>query len=168
MHSVVVSVDGGSRGNDSKNSESRAAYGVFFGSGCAFNQCGLLAHRVAQVSGRAEMEAVRQALLAVLRRRKAGEIDGFREIILKTDSTYVANTFDDWVWAWKENGWRRKNGEKIKNLDLVKDIHTIICKMEADNMAVRFWRVDRQWNMEADALVNEAFDSICDSEYGEA
>ena len=114
------------------------------------------------------MEAVRQGLKAVLGRRRAGEIDGFREIIIKLDSDYVAKTFDEYIWNWEENDWVRSNGQAIKNLPLVKEIHYMICAMEADNMAVRFWRVNREWIEDADALANQALDAASDSGYGEA
>lgn len=82
MRSVVLSTDGGSRGNNENDPSSRAAYGVFFGPGCRYNRCSTLQHDVPQLSNRAELEGVRQALRIVQSRRRSGEFDGWRQIVI--------------------------------------------------------------------------------------
>ena len=164
MRSVVIAVDGASRGNHDSSIDSQAAWGVYFGKNCAFNRCGLVAGSK-QTNNVAELEGVRQALKTVIARRANGEIQGWREIIIKLDSQVVARTFEEWVWNWANNGWRTSRNKPVENQPVVQDIHSIICGMEADNMAVRFWRVGREWNKEADALANEALDAYSDSGY---
>lgn len=164
MKSIVVSVDGGSRGNNASNPNSRAAYGVSFGPGCMWNVCHVLKASDPQTSSRAELEAVRQALQVVLTRRAQGEFDGWREIIIKTDSDYVAKSFTQYIWEWEVNGYRKTDGKPVQHMELIQDIHATIVAMEP-HMAVRFWRVDRQWNTEADALVNRVLDETSDSGY---
>lgn len=164
MKSIVVSIDGGSRGNDSTNPNSKAAYGVSFGPGCIWNVCHVLKATDPQTSSRAELEAVRQALHVVLTRRTQGEFDGWREVIIKTDSYYVAKSLSQHIWEWEVNGYRKADGTPVKHADLIQDIHATIVAME-QHMAVRFWRVDRQWNAEADVLVNRALDAASDSGY---
>jgi ribonuclease HI len=164
MKSIVLSVDGACRGNNLSNPRSRGAYGVFFGPGCDWNASGMLKSDEPQSNSRAELEAVRQALQIVLARRAQGEFDGWREIIIMTDSSYVAQAFSRDIWTWETNGFRRSDGKAVKNLDLIQSIHETITAMETQ-MAVRFWRIDRQWNTEADALANRALDASCDSGY---
>lgn len=36
-----------------------------------------------------------------------------------SDSAYCVNTFNDWIWKWKANGWKRPKGKPVENLDLV-------------------------------------------------
>lgn len=164
MRTVVISVDGGSRGNDRKNPKSRAAYGVFLGPNCHRNAWGLLDRQVPQTSSRAELEAVRKALEIVQDMINAEEIDGWREIIIKLDSEYVAKSLSEWVWKWEQNDYTTSKGTPVEHADLIRGIHGLIKTMEKE-MAVRFWRVGREWNEDADALVNMALDEGADSGY---
>ena len=157
MRSVVVAVDGASRGNDSSNPVSRGACGVSWGKDSGFNQCHKLPTYEAQTSNRAELQAVNQALILYGGRRASGELDGWRELIIKLDSDYVKKCFDEYIWMWEQNGWRKSDGGEIKHLNLIQEIHRRICDLER-NGAVRFWRVDRKWNQDADALANQALD----------
>jgi ribonuclease HI len=43
--------------------------------------------------------------------------DGVKRINLYSDSKYVVNAIDKWMFNWKRNGWRRKGGQ-VKNLEL--------------------------------------------------
>lgn len=42
----------------------------------------------------------------------------------------VINTFTDWIHRWRENGMRRANGRKPKNLDLIKQIDELLVGRE--------------------------------------
>ena len=41
-------------------------------------------------------------------------------MIIYSDSQYAVNTFSDWMWNWKNNGWVRKGNKPVENLTLVK------------------------------------------------
>jgi ribonuclease HI len=101
---------------------------------------------------------VRKALEIVQDMRSAGELDGWREIIIKLDSEYVAKSLSEWIWKWEVNGFKTNKGNKVEHGDLIRLIHDTILEME-EEMAVRFWRVGREWNQDADALVNRALDA---------
>lgn len=50
-----------------------------------------------------------------------------RDIIhIYSDSTYVINTFTKWAEDWKENGWKKKTGKMIENIELIQEIYTMI------------------------------------------
>lgn len=50
------------------------------------------------------------------------------DIIITTDSQYVANAFNkNWLKNWKKKGWRKADGEKVLNQDLWKEIDDL-CK----------------------------------------
>ena len=157
MRSVVISVDGASRGNKRADPTSRASWGVYWGPGCTSNACGTLSIGEPQTSIRAELQAVRHALLGINMRRVQGDLHGWRQIIIKLDSDYVKKTFDKYIWKWERNAWRKSDGKKPEHLELIQDIYHMICDIE-ENGAVRFWRVDREWNADADALANQALD----------
>ena len=166
MRSIVISVDGGSRGNNRNDPKSRAAYGVFFGPNCRRNAFGLLDQNAPQTSQRAELEGVRKALEIVQGMKRAGELDGWREIIIKLDSDYVARSLGEYIWGWEKNGYITRKGTNVEHGDVFREMHGMIMRME-EEMAVRFWRVGREWNQEADALVNQALDDAADSGYEE-
>jgi ribonuclease HI len=165
MRSLVLSVDGGSRGNNRSDSKSRAAWGVYFGPECRRNQHGLLEQEAPQTSSRAELEAVRKALGIIQNMRAGGELDGWREIIIKLDSDYVARALGEWIWSWERNGFVTRKGTAVEHGDVIREMNETLKSLEKD-MAVRFWRVGREWNQEADALVNQALDDAADSGYG--
>lgn len=48
--------------------------------------------------------------------------------IVYSDSAYAVNTFNTWMWNWKNNGWRRAMNQPIENLDLVRKYDELIQK----------------------------------------
>jgi ribonuclease HI len=36
-------------------------------------------------------------------------------IVLYTDSTYLIQGITKWIWGWRANGWRNKEGQEVKN-----------------------------------------------------
>ncbi|KIW74855.1 hypothetical protein Z517_11625 [Fonsecaea pedrosoi CBS 271.37] len=164
MRTMVIAVDGGSRGNNRNDPKSRAAYGVYFGPDCPRNTQALLPPSAPQTSSRAELEAVRKALEIVQEMKRAGELDGWREIIIKLDSDYVAKSLGEYIWTWERNGFMTRKGTPVEHGDLIRELHGTITQLEREG-AVRFWRIGREWNREADALVNQALDDVSDSGY---
>jgi len=49
--------------------------------------------------------------------------------IIKSDSAYCVNMFNDWIYNWQRNDWVRQKNQPIENLDLVKQIWEY-CKLE--------------------------------------
>lgn len=159
MNTIVIAVDGCSKTNDRSSEDTRGSFGVFIGPGSTRNSWGCLTGEY-QTNSHAELEAVKQGLATIHRMYHVGDLGDFnyRELMIKTDSEYVHNTFSDWIWNYVKNGFRRKNGKPAEHSELISEIHTMICEMEGPmNMAVRFWKVPRKLNMEADRLANKAF-----------
>ena len=46
--------------------------------------------------------------------------------IVYSDSNYCVNTFNTWMWGWKNNGWKRPKNQPVENLDLVKQYDALI------------------------------------------
>jgi len=46
------------------------------------------------------------------------------EVILWTDSSYLIDGITKWLPGWKKNGWRKKDGALVLNVDLWKKIET--------------------------------------------
>ena len=53
-----------------------------------------------------------------------------KKIVCYSDSSYVMDGVSKWMKGWAENGWKRKTGE-IANLELWKEIHSLISKIES-------------------------------------
>lgn len=60
-------------------------------------------------NNRMELTAPLRALEALTRRST---------VIIHTDSTYVRDGITKWVHGWQRNGWRTKNKEPVKNVEL--------------------------------------------------
>ena len=44
------------------------------------------------------------------------------KIILYTDSKYVLQGIEEWIYNWKKRGWRGANKKPIKNIELWKEL----------------------------------------------
>lgn len=97
--------------------------------------------------------------------KTAGELDGWREVVIKLDSDYVARAMGEWIWSWERNGYVTRKGTAVEHGSVIREMNEMLKTLEND-MAVRFWRVGREWNQEADTLVNQALDDAADSGYG--
>ena len=57
------------------------------------------------------------------------------QCIIKSDSAYCVNMFNDWIYSWQRNGWVRPKNAEIKNLDLIKQIWEY-CTLDFPNFRV--------------------------------
>ena len=80
-------------------------------------------------NNRMELTALIFALAATQTRYKNDKC------IIKSDSAYCVNMFNDWIYNWQRNGWVRQKNQPIENLDLVKQIWEY-CKLEWPNFTV--------------------------------
>lgn len=46
-----------------------------------------------------------------------------------SDSAYAINSFENWRHNWKTNGWRKADGSKVKNIELVKAFDYLVIDM---------------------------------------
>lgn len=71
------------------------------------------------------------------------------------DSTYVINSVTRWMPGWKRNGWRKRDGKQVLNLEILKAIDAAMA-----GRAVRFeWvkgHAGHELNEAADRLANAA------------
>ncbi|KAF6812198.1 RNase H domain protein [Colletotrichum sojae] len=103
-------------------------------------------------SNRAELRAV----IAALRYRRWRD-EGFKKLVIATDSTYVVNGATMWVRDWIRRGWRLALTEApVKNRDLWEGLMLDIEKLHDEGLEVRFWRIPRRWNHDADRAAKGA------------
>ena len=49
-----------------------------------------------------------------------------QKCIIYSDSAYVVNMCNDWIWTWVHNGWKNSKKQTVENVDLVKEIYNYI------------------------------------------
>lgn len=97
--------------------------GVFWGEGDARN----LSCRVScATNNQAELIATYLAI------DQAHE-EGFKSVMIETDSLHVQRIFTQWINRWKENNWKTYNRCPVKNVPLIKAIDEL-----ASNLSVRY------------------------------
>ena len=109
-----------------------------------------------QSSNRAELRAV----IAALQYRAWGE-EGFRTLVIATDSEYVVKGATAWIYTWLENGWRTANSEAVKNKDMWTKLMKATLHLRDQGTSTHFWRIPRDLNTVADAgakAAAEAYD----------
>lgn len=79
-----------------------------------------------------------------------------RSIKIYTDSELLVKTCSIWLWKWKEKGWKRKKKKgEIKNLDLVKELCSLMETYKVEFNWIKGHNGDYH-NELADELANEA------------
>lgn len=64
------------------------------------------------------------------------------KIFVYCDSEYVLNTYTSWIDMWKKNGWKKKDGREILNLDLIKIIYELKKNISSKKMDIQFIHVN--------------------------
>ena len=104
-----------------------------------------------QSSNRAELRAV----IAALRFRSwSGE--GFKSIVIATDSEYVVEGATDWVKRWVKNGWKTNRKAEVKNRDMWEHLLGEVERADERGLKIEFWRIPRAWNEVADGAAKTA------------
>ena len=84
------------------------------------------------------------------------------EIVIFTDSKYVVDGINNWIFKWKQNNWKTTNKKEVKNKDLWLNLYECI----------NFHAVKWKWvkghsgdtlNEEVDKLARKEAEKIIDS-----
>jgi ribonuclease HI len=98
-----------------------------------------------QTSNRAELRAVIAAL-----QFRAWFGEGWKKLVIATDSEYVTEGATKWVRTWGRNGWVTSNGTAVKNRDLWEELLSEVIGHRQRGIEICFWRIPRAWNTGAD------------------
>ncbi|KAI0103203.1 ribonuclease H-like domain-containing protein [Nemania sp. FL0031] len=149
---VLILTDGACLNNGQPNPE--AGWAFVFGPGSG-NGPAIVSSRLekegpfgdpaAQTSNRAELRAV---IAALQFRAWAGE--GFKTVVIATDSEYVTRGSIVWAKTWIKNGWRKGDGSEVKNKDLWESLLGEVERHHDEGVSIQFWRIPREWNTVAD------------------
>ncbi|KAK2011087.1 ribonuclease H-like protein [Colletotrichum eremochloae] len=116
---------------------------------------GLDGQEYRHTSNRAELRAVVAAL-----RFRAWYGEGFKSLVIATDSSYVVDGATDWTRAWIKKGWRTSTGDRVKNRDLWEALLLDVEKLYDRGVSVRFWKIPRQHNHLADKEAKSAASNL--------
>jgi ribonuclease HI len=47
-------------------------------------------------------------------------------VTIYSDSAYVVNIVNDWIWSWAKNNWMNSKKKTVENLDLVKILYNYL------------------------------------------
>lgn len=77
----------------------------------------------------AELEAIRDALLAIDREPELKGYAVVRKAIIWTDSDYSCKCLSDYIFKWRENGWITSLGQPVKHKALIQECDRLLKKM---------------------------------------
>jgi ribonuclease HI len=98
-----------------------------------------------QTSNRAELRAVIGAL-----QFRAWYGEGWKRLVIATDSEYVVSGATKWVPGWERNGWLTAKKAPVKNRDSWELLLEEVRKLAEQGVDMLFWRIPRELNKVAD------------------
>ncbi len=123
-----------------------------------YNEAGCIPVNEPQTNQYAELKAALAALEALSDKNMLQRF-GTRLVVVMTDSSYLATGISEWIWNWRLNGFRNSSGTPVVNASMFLQLHDMIDAYLDDGVEVKFWRVPREWNGDADHLANWALNS---------
>lgn len=79
-------------------------------------------------------------------------------IVIYSDSAYCINAItQNWISGWKAKDWKTGKGEEVKNLELWKEVDTLLHKIRAKIVFEKVkGHAGNKWNEVVDGLAREA------------
>jgi ribonuclease HI len=87
--------------------------------------------------------------------------EGFETIVIATDSQYIVEGSTRWSRTWVLNDWKtsiKNEGGRasVKNRDLWEALLGECEKAHSNGLAIKFWKIPREWNQIADEKAKNA------------
>lgn len=114
-------------------------------------QCGPDGNYYVPTSNRAELRAATAALEC-----RNWHREGWTQVTIATDSTYVVDGITNWVVRWQERDWRKPSGEEVANSDLWIRLLGLLNYHASEGCEVQFLHIGRHLNNVADFYAKEA------------
>ncbi|KAI1747981.1 ribonuclease H-like protein [Xylaria castorea] len=108
-----------------------------------------------QTSNRAELRAVIAGL-----RFRAWDGEGFKTIVIATNSEYVSQGATTWARTWIRNGWQKNGNDEVKNKDMWEVLLGEVERWHDRGVSILFWRIPRAWNVVADTAAKKAAEHV--------
>lgn len=153
---ALVFTDGACLNNGQPND--RAGWAFYFGPGPDARTVSRRLERnrpfgdvAEQTSNRAELRAAIAAIRGVHWLE-----DGYRRLVIASDSEYLVEGITTWIKRWIKNGWKTSEGETVKNRDLWEMLLGEVESIAECNHKIEFWRIPREYNTVADSATKKA------------
>ncbi|KIY72179.1 hypothetical protein CYLTODRAFT_344448 [Cylindrobasidium torrendii FP15055 ss-10] len=72
--------------------------------------------------------------------------EGFRRVVIATDSEYVVLGLTELVYRWRDNGWVKSSGTPVENRDLWEALLERLHEVERRGTQPLFWLITKQQN----------------------
>ena len=72
--------------------------------------------------------------------------------IVYSDSAYAINTYNDWMWRWAANDWKKADGFIPENLDIIMEYYNLWCEGYRIDLQKVKGHSNNKGNIIADAL----------------
>ncbi|KAF6524831.1 hypothetical protein HZS61_010626 [Fusarium oxysporum f. sp. conglutinans] len=112
---------------------------------------GPFGHVSIDTSNRAELRATIAAL-----RLCDWRAEGFDDLLIATDSSYVVEGATGWCKGWVRNGWTLRSGGDVKNKDLWELLLGEVDRWKTQGLRVVLLQIPRDLNTDADAAAKDA------------
>ena len=124
LYKIIAYADGACSNNGKRNSKGGWAFIIRFDD----NKKEIHSAGYSEMTTNQRMELL--AMIKVLEEIKQRWPNLTEDIIVKSDSQYVVNGSNDWMFKWEKNGWKRSVGKnklaEVVNLDLWKKIYELV------------------------------------------
>ena len=111
---ITIYTDGSTRKKNKRGANNEGGFGYI-----VYDENGKIIDAYSeQVENTTNNEMELTALVSVI--EKFGIEDTWDCPIIYSDSMYAINCLTVWSQSWKQNGWKRANGENIENLPIIK------------------------------------------------
>jgi ribonuclease HI len=135
----------------------QSAVAAFLGKDSEHNAGGIFPGDLLNTSQKAELGAGMLALTVATKIKQVTMTD-LSQVVIKTDSDYLAKAMTEWVFKWKKNGYRTAKGLPVTNRALFEWLDNSVRSLNEMGVRVLFWHVTRDRNREADRLANDFLD----------
>lgn len=88
------------------------------------------------------------------------QLKHINEVVIKTDSKYVADSLSIHITKWRSNGYTNVQGLPVVSQDFITQIDGLCDDLANLGVEVRFWRVPEWFNSQANKLAYTAFEDV--------
>lgn len=68
----------------------------------------------------------REELKAILHVFQLAAADKDNKYIIYSDSAYVVNMINSWIYNWAKNNWKNSKNKEVENIDLIKELYNYL------------------------------------------
>jgi ribonuclease HI len=149
-----IYTDGACSGNKSNN-ECKGGYGYII----ILNHRKIMkggGFRINVTNNQMELIAVIGSLLRLKKfLRSSQSLTKDHDCIIKSDSQYVTENWNDYITEWIKNGWRKSNGKVLLNKKLWKKMYSLVTEFKTVKFQWVEGHGDDKNNQEVDHIAND-------------